>query len=106
MARTPRLSAASYVEVALRLDGNLDEGQDTRLDAVIATLGLQIVPVTAAHARLARDAFNTFGKGRHPARLNFGDCLTYALAKATGEPLLYKGEDFVRTDLPRARPHC
>lgn len=103
-SRTARMSAASYVEVALRLDGDLDSGQDQRLDAALSTLGLEIVPVAVDHARIARDAFDVFGKGRHPAKLNFGDCLTYALAKATGEPLLFKGKNFVQTDLPRAMP--
>lgn len=103
-APQPRLSAASYVEVSLRLDGALRTGQDDRLDAALTTLGLEIAPVTADQARLARRAFGMFGRGRHPAALNFGDCLTYALAKATGQPLLYKGLDFARTDLLHAIP--
>lgn len=93
------MSAASYVECALRLDGQLVEGQDARLDAAIAHLGIALVPVTERQARLARRAFEMFGKGRHPAALNFGDCLSYALAKETGRRLLYKGNDFLKTDL-------
>jgi ribonuclease VapC len=59
------------------------------------------VPLSADHARLAIDAFRHVGKGRHPAGLNFGDCFSYALAKATGEPLLFKGDDFAQTDIKR-----
>lgn len=63
---------------------------------------LETVPFTAEHLELAVNAFRQFGKGRHPAALNFGDCCAYALAKATGEPLLFKGDDFSRTDIRRA----
>ncbi len=58
-----------------------------------------MVPVTPEHAALGRDAYVRYGKGRHPAGLNLGDCFAYALARASGEPLLYKGQDFVRTDV-------
>lgn len=60
------------------------------------------IPFTEAHWRIATDAFLRFGKGRHPAALNFGDCMTYATAKLAGEPLLFVGNDFAQTDLPRA----
>jgi ribonuclease VapC len=93
------MSTASDVECALRLDGQLRQGQDARLDAAIAHLGIALVAVSEPQARLARRAFEMFGKGRHPAALNFGDCLSYALAKATGRRLLYKGNDFIKTDL-------
>lgn len=93
------MSAASYVECALRLDGQLSSGQDARLDAAISHLGIVLVAVTEQQARLARRAFEMFGKGRHPAALTFGDCLSYALAKETGRRLLYKGNDFIKTDL-------
>lgn len=93
------MSTASYVECALRLDGQLPGGQDARLDAAISYLGIALVAVSETHARLARRAFEMFGKGRHPAALNFGDCLSYALAKETGRRLLYKGNDFLKTDL-------
>ena len=95
--------AASDVECALRLDGQLSEGQDARLDATISGLGIITAPVTEQQARLARRAFEMFGKGRHPADLNFGDCLSYALAKASGRRLLYKGNDFIKTDLGQRR---
>lgn len=99
MDDAPAMSTASYVECALRLDGPLPSGQDARLDAAISRLGISLVPVSEQHARLTRRAFEMFGKGRHPAGLNFGDCLSYALAKATGQRLLYKGSDFLKTDL-------
>ncbi len=62
----------------------------------------EIVPFEAAHARAAREAFDRFGRGRHPAALNFGDCLTYATARVAGMPLLFVGDDFARTDLEPA----
>ena len=62
------------------------------------------MPVTAEHLKAARRAWRRYGKGRHPAALNFGDCFAYALAQATGEPLLFKGDDFARTDIPPALP--
>jgi ribonuclease VapC len=70
--------------------------------ALIESLRLDGVPLSDVHATLAIDAFRRFGKGRHPAGLNFGDCLSCALAKATGEPLLFKGDDVSRTDIKRA----
>ncbi len=72
------------------------------LDALIARAGIEIVAQDQALAGLAREAFLRFGKGRHPAALNLGDCSTYALAKARGLPVLFKGEDFSRTDLRAA----
>ena len=96
------MSAASDVECALRLDGQLSEGQDARLDAAISGLGIIIAPVTEQQARLARRAFEMFGKGRHPAALNFGDCFAYALAMRRGDALLFKGQDFSQTDVPQA----
>lgn len=96
---TPAMSAASYVECAMVLDGQMSSGFDPRLDAAVSHLGIAIVPLTEQQARLARRAFELFGKGRHPAALNFGDCLTYALAKESNQQLLYKGNDFLKTDL-------
>jgi ribonuclease VapC len=69
------------------------------LDALMAKAAIVLVPVDAEQARLARTAFSQFAKGRHPAGLNYGDCFSYALAKALGEPLLYKGNDFAQTDI-------
>jgi ribonuclease VapC len=68
-------------------------------DALLQRLAVQIVPFTAAHATLARDAWLRFGKGRHPAGLNIGDCCSYAVARHAGLPLLFKGDDFSKTDL-------
>jgi ribonuclease VapC len=97
----PRMSAASYVEVALKVDRAFG-AVDPQLDATLADLGIILDPVTPGHARIARDAFNRFG--RAPARLNFGDCLVYALARTSGAPLLFKGNDFIHTDIVPALP--
>ena len=73
-----------------------------KLDALIQVLRIEVVPHDLELARVAREAFLTFGKGRHPAALNCGDCAAYALAKVRGLPLLFKGQDFARTDLTPA----
>jgi ribonuclease VapC len=70
-------------------------------DALLHRLAVEVVPFTAAHATLARDAWLRFGKGRHPAGLNIGDCCSYAVARHAGLPLLFKGDDFSKTDLER-----
>jgi ribonuclease VapC len=101
-AEVTRLSAGSYLEAAIYLDRNGTETKRALLDEFIATFGIQIEPVTQEQAKLARQGFLAFGKGRHKAGLNFGDCLTYGLAKATGDPLLFKGGDFLHTDLELA----
>ena len=98
MAAAPRISAAAYLEISLRID-TPQRGSDPALDATLDHLGISIAAFTPEQARVARAAQNRFGRGRHPARLNFGDCMTYALAKTTGEPLLFKGNDFIHTDL-------
>ena len=69
------------------------------LDLVLVRLCIKVVPFTESQALIAREAFAKFGKGRHPACLNFGDCMSYALAKETGEELLFKGTDFGQTDI-------
>ena len=97
-AKSPMMSAASFLEAGIVADGRESDTSDV-LNDVINELGLSIEPVTREHANLARDAYRRFGKGNHPAKLNFGDCFAYALAKATGEPLLFKGDDFTQTDL-------
>lgn len=96
-----RLSAANYLECAIKLD-NTAEGASLDLDAFLEDAEIEIVAVTPAQARTARLAHRRFGRGRHPASLNFGDCFAYALARETGEPLLFKGDDFSRTDLAGA----
>ncbi|MGD9540821.1 type II toxin-antitoxin system VapC family toxin [Methylocystis sp.] len=102
-AKTPRISAASYVEAAAVIDSAGDAVASARLDELLNEAGVVIEPVTAEQARLARAAYRDFGKGRgHRAKLNFGDCFSYALAKAYREPLLYKGDDFTHTDVRSA----
>jgi len=97
-----RLSAANHLEAAIVVDRNKNAELSSRLDALIEELEIEIVPVSADHAEIGRRAYLEFGKGNHPARLNFGDCFAYALAKTTGEPLLFKGDDFTHTDLTPA----
>jgi len=94
-----RLSAASYLEASMVIDGSRDPVLRLMLDDFLEDFRIQIEPVTVEHARIASQAFRSFGKGMHPAGLNFGDCFTYALAKEKREPLLFKGNDFSRTDL-------
>ncbi len=95
-----RISAVSFVEAAAVIDGSRDAVASRRLDDFVREAGLVIEPVTVDQARIAREAYRDFGKGSgHPAKLNFGDCFAYALAKAAGEPLLFKGDDFVHTDV-------
>lgn len=94
------MSTAMYVEAAVIVDRLRDPAQSRRFDDLLSVLDISLVPVTVEHAHLARAAYRDFGKGSgHPARLNFGDCFSYALARATREPLLFKGDDFVHTDL-------
>jgi len=95
-----RISATTYVEIGAVIDGGRDPVASRLVDQLLTTAGIVIEPVTEAQARIARDAYRDFGKGSgHAAGLNFGDCFAYALAKATGEPLLFKGDDFSRTDV-------
>jgi len=99
-ARQVSMSAATYVELCAVLD-NRDAPEDTRrLDTLLAAYGVQIVPFTPAQAQLARAAYRDFGKGSgHAARLNLGDCFSYALASDTAEALLFVGDDFPHTDV-------
>jgi ribonuclease VapC len=98
-----RVSAANFLEAALVIDGSRDPIASRRLDELLNEAQCAIEPVTEAQARIARDAYRDFGRGSgHPAKLNFGDCFAYALAKTTGEPLLFKGDDFGHTDLVSA----
>ncbi len=94
-----RISAASYVEAAILTDSNRDPVLSRRLDSFLQEAIVTMEPVTVEQAQLAREAYRDFGKGRHRTGLNFGDCFAYALAKDKGEPLLFKGEDFRRTDV-------
>lgn len=97
-----RISVANYVELSLVIESQLGPTGLRQADAFFRRAGIIIEPVTVDHGELARQAFLDFGKGRHKAELNFGDCFSYALAKATGEPLLFKGSDFALTDIEAA----
>ena len=97
-----RISVASYVELSMVIESQLGPEGMRQAEAFFRRAGIVIEPVTVAHGELARQAFLDFGKGRHQAGLNYGDCFSYALAKATGEPLLFKGDDFGRTDIKAA----
>jgi ribonuclease VapC len=95
-----RISAANFLEAAIVIDLSKDPIASRRFDDLVREACLTIEPVTEAQARIARDAYRDFGKGSgHPAQLNFGDCFAYALARVTGEPLLFKGRDFAYTDV-------
>ena len=102
-ADTCRVSAATLVETSIVVEAQTSNAGSRHLDTFLRRAGIVIEPVTEEQAHLARQAFTDFGKGRHPAGLNFGDCFSYALAKATGEPLLFKGKGFSRTDVAAAR---
>lgn len=102
-ARSRLMSAVNLQETGMVIAGRFgDDAAWQPLDALLARLDMEIVAHDAALARIAREAFLRFGKGRHPAKLNFGDCAAYALAKANGLPLLFKGEDFTKTDIMAA----
>ncbi len=97
-----RLSAANFLEVCLVVDGPQDPTATRELDELIDQFSVVVEPVTVRQAHIARRAHQLYGRGRgHPARLNFGDCFAYALAKDFDEPLLFVGQDFVHTDIRR-----
>jgi ribonuclease VapC len=99
-----RISAVNFVESAVVIDAGRNPIATRRFDEFIKEANISIEPVTPHQAEIAREAYRDFGKGSgHPARLNFGDCFAYALAKVTGEPLLYKGGDFAHTDIAPIR---
>jgi ribonuclease VapC len=101
-APTRLISAVTRVELAFVTEGRKGDAGRIRLERFFALSAAEVVAVTAQQATLAIDAFRRFGKGRHPAGLNIGDCFSYALAKASDMPLLYKGDDFARTDIRAA----
>lgn len=98
-----RMSAVTYVETAVVTDSNRNPVLSRRLDDLLHDSRIQVESVTPRQAEIARYAYRDFGKGRHKAGLNLGDCFAYALAKATGEPLLFKGDDFNHTDVEVAK---
>ena len=97
-----RMSAANWVEAAIVVDSYKNPAAQVRFDDLTVALQLEIVPVTIEAAHRTRAAHNDFGGGHHPAKLNYGDCFAYALAKMTREPLLFKGNDFSQTDIEPA----
>lgn len=94
-----RMSAVTFVEAAIVVESQTKDAGARQFDALFRQAGIVIEPVTEEQAHTARQAYSDFGKGRHQAGLNFGDCFSYALAKTTGETLLFKGEDFKNTDI-------
>lgn len=98
-ADSRRLSVASFVEASIIIESRLGAEGLRDLDRFLALAGIEMIPVDVEQGHVARFAYSRFGKGRHRARLNYGDCFAYALAKTAGEPLLCKGDDFVHTDL-------
>jgi ribonuclease VapC len=98
-AETRRVSAATFVECSIVIDARYGAEGLRALDRLIDIAGIETVPVDERQARAAREAYFRFGKGRHQAGLNFGDCFAYALAVVLGEPLLFKGGDFALTDV-------
>jgi ribonuclease VapC len=103
-AERPQVSVANFVEAGVVVDGARNPIVSRELDDFIRLAGIEILPVTVEQGRLAREAYRDFGRGSgHPAKLNFGDCFAYALAKESGEALLYQGNDFAETDVSSAR---
>lgn len=96
---TRLVSAATVVEASLVMLGRFGDAGDPQLDRFLRTIEAEVVPVGEEQVSLARDAAHRFGRGRHPAGLNFGDCFSYALSVAREEPLLFVGDDFARTDV-------
>lgn len=101
-AESCRISAATFVEVSVVVEAQTGDRGSRQWDALFRSAGIVIEPVTEEQAHIARQAYSDFGRGRGSAGLNFGDCFSYALAKAAGEPLLFKGGDFRKTDVQAA----
>jgi ribonuclease VapC len=97
-----RVSAGTALEAGIVVEARRGEAGGRELDLLLHRLRADVVSVTAEHVEIARDAYRRYGKGRHPAALNFGDCFAYALASALGEPLMFVGDDFSRTDVEAA----
>ncbi len=101
MATDPKrlVSSVSVLETGIVIESRYGAAGGRELDLLLHRCRMDIVPLTAEQVELAREAYRRFGKGSHPAGLNLGDCATYALSRSTGEPLLFKGNDFSQTDL-------
>ena len=97
-----RMSVANVLEASIVLESRGGAAARDELDIFLERAGIEPAPVSVEHMEAARRAWRHFGKGNHPASLNFGDCFAYALASVTGEPLLFKGRDFSRTDVAAA----
>ena len=102
LADTRTLSTASFVELSMVIESRYGPEGTRDLDLFLSRANIELIPVSSDQAYVALQAFRQYGKGRHPAGLNFGDCFSYALAKSLGEPLLFKGNDFSQTDLTQA----
>jgi ribonuclease VapC len=100
-AHSRKVSAATVLEASLVLLGRYGEAGEVQLDRLLQAIRAEVVAVDEVQLAAARDAAHRFGRGRHPAALNFGDCFSYALSVSIGEPLLFVGEDFARTDVER-----
>ena len=98
---TRLMSTASVLEASIVVEARLGEAGGRELDLLMHKAQIEIVAVTVEQLEMARHAFRTYGKSRHPAGLNYGDCFAYALSKTSGEPLLFKGNDFSQTDVER-----
>ena len=98
----PRIGIPAPLEASMILTRWFGDAADSALEAFVREAGVEIVPFDLPQLRVAQAAYRKFGKGRHPAGLNFGDCMSYALARVCDEPLLFKGEDFAQTDIPNA----
>ena len=96
------MSVANVLETSIVVEGRGGDSAAHELDTLLEKAEVELVPITFEHLEAARRAWRRFGRGNHPAALNFGDCFAYALAKATGEALLFKGKDFAQTDIESA----
>lgn len=93
------VSAGTLLETTIVVEARYGEAGGRELEALFSKAGVVVAPFTAEHAEIAKTAWRRYGKGRHAAGLNFGDCVSYALTQASGEPLLFKGQDFSQTDV-------
>jgi ribonuclease VapC len=98
-AETRSMSTASFLETSIILESRFGADGVRDLDLFISKAQISLVPVDEEQAHMARDGFRKYGKGRHPAGLNYGDCFSYALARSRDDPLLFKGQDFLQTDV-------